>query len=367
MPQPASIRSTADKPVLLFLTGWFLLNLLQSGVTELHPDEAYYWVYSRFLDWGYFDHPPMVALFIKFGYTLFENELGVRLFTAISQCAALFILWRIAEKYGAKAGMFCLVVASLTILHVYGFTTTPDSPLFFFATCFFYLYKKYLDKNSLQNALLLAICIAALLFSKYHGLFLIIFTLIANPAVFRRRSFWLVAVLSLALFAPHIYWQYANQFPSIQYHLYERSSSGYKVDYTLGFIPGQLLVAGPLVGWFVLYRAWTVRSGKADPFLRVLKWNAIGFPVFLFLLTFKQNIQPHWTLIAYIPILFLSAISLSAERPKWFTGLAVANIVLVLIFRSLIIFPTPLVKKVAPLYAYFGSKKWAEDLHRGAG
>jgi hypothetical protein len=28
----------------------------------------------NFLDWGYFDHPPMVALFIKAGYSsLFQN------------------------------------------------------------------------------------------------------------------------------------------------------------------------------------------------------------------------------------------------------------------------------------------------------
>ncbi len=53
---------------------------MQSGLTELQDDEAYYWVYSHFLDWGYFDHPPMTALLIKMGYAIFHNELGVRLF-----------------------------------------------------------------------------------------------------------------------------------------------------------------------------------------------------------------------------------------------------------------------------------------------
>jgi len=34
-----------------------VLNVMQAWLTELDPDEAYYWIYSRQLDWGYFDHP----------------------------------------------------------------------------------------------------------------------------------------------------------------------------------------------------------------------------------------------------------------------------------------------------------------------
>ena len=60
----------------VFYFSWLMLNLIQSSFTGLLDDEAYYWVYSRFLDWGYFDHPPMVALMIKAGYALFPNPHG---------------------------------------------------------------------------------------------------------------------------------------------------------------------------------------------------------------------------------------------------------------------------------------------------
>ncbi|QJB40690.1 hypothetical protein HF324_23770 [Chitinophaga oryzae] len=42
----------------LFLLTWVVLGLLQACFSELWDDEAYYWVYSRHMDWGYFDHPP---------------------------------------------------------------------------------------------------------------------------------------------------------------------------------------------------------------------------------------------------------------------------------------------------------------------
>ena len=47
---------------LIFIT---LVNLLQAYFTEITLDEAYYYQYARDLDWGYYDHPPMVALVIK--------------------------------------------------------------------------------------------------------------------------------------------------------------------------------------------------------------------------------------------------------------------------------------------------------------
>jgi 4-amino-4-deoxy-L-arabinose transferase-like glycosyltransferase len=28
---------------------------------DIFPDEAYYWDWHRFLSFGYFDHPPMIA------------------------------------------------------------------------------------------------------------------------------------------------------------------------------------------------------------------------------------------------------------------------------------------------------------------
>ena len=45
----------------------FILRLVYLGSVELLPEEAYYWNYSRHLDIGYLDHPPMVAWLIRLG------------------------------------------------------------------------------------------------------------------------------------------------------------------------------------------------------------------------------------------------------------------------------------------------------------
>ena len=86
---------------ILFYCSWIVLGFIQSRFTELLDDEAYYWVYSKFLDWGYFDHPPMVALLIKMGYSIFHNELGVRLFFLLLNVLSLFLIERLIEKKGS--------------------------------------------------------------------------------------------------------------------------------------------------------------------------------------------------------------------------------------------------------------------------
>ena len=67
--------------ISLFIILIFIINTSFIGSFELSYDESYYWMYSQFMDWGYFDHPPMVALFIKMGTYIFGNTaLGVRFF-----------------------------------------------------------------------------------------------------------------------------------------------------------------------------------------------------------------------------------------------------------------------------------------------
>ena len=70
------------------------VNLLQSTFTELANDEAYYWVFSQNLDWGYFDHPPLSAVLVGMGYFFLKNELGVRLFIVIANAISIWCIWK---------------------------------------------------------------------------------------------------------------------------------------------------------------------------------------------------------------------------------------------------------------------------------
>ena len=51
-----------------------------------------------------------------------------------------------------------------------------------------------------------------------------------------RKSFYGIIALCILLLAPHIYWQIKNDYPSLQYHLFERSMKSYRIDFTLNYL-----------------------------------------------------------------------------------------------------------------------------------
>lgn len=197
-----------------FYIAWFVVSILQAGFTELLADEAYYWKYAQDLSWGYFDHPPVVAALIKPGYALLHNEWGVRLFFVLSSMLMIYVLELLVRPRNLK--LFYLSVASIGAFHFIGFLALPDMPLLLFTATFLYLYRQYLQRDGWGVSILLAINATLLLLSKYHGILVIGFAVLANLQLLKRKSFWLIALLSLNLFIPHIQWQVAHDFPSIK-------------------------------------------------------------------------------------------------------------------------------------------------------
>jgi hypothetical protein len=50
---------------IFFLLLFFIINFIQILFSEVLEDEAYYWMWSQQMAFGYFDHPPLVAVWIK--------------------------------------------------------------------------------------------------------------------------------------------------------------------------------------------------------------------------------------------------------------------------------------------------------------
>jgi hypothetical protein len=368
MANTISKPAQTDKPIRYFIACWTTLNLLQAYLLELHGDEAYYWLYAQKPDWGYFYHPPMMAVFIKIGYALFQNELGTRLVTVLTNGLAIYLLWLILKKYAVSAKWFILLVSGVLVFHVYGFTTTPDAPLFFFAVLFYYCYQKYAGQDSWRMGFIIGLVVACLLYSKYHGVLLVGFTIISNPKLFKRPSFYVAIIVGFICYVPHILWQSQHGFPAVNYQLFERSSDkAYDISATIEYLSGQLLLGGLLISWFLFYKGFTTKV--TDVFTRALVFNAIGTFGFFLVNTGFANVQPHYTLIAFIPLVALVLINLQRNNnyPRWLFRLGIANIVLILILRLSLALGLPFVKKVIALRTYFGFRDWAAKVHEKAG
>ncbi len=367
MPAALKNKKNTDKLIWYFLAGWTLLNVVQAITAEIHADEAYYWLYSRYLDWGYFDHPPMVALFIRAGDSIIHSEFGVRMVTVLSSTVSLYLLWLIVKKYGAEAKWFILMASGVFIFNLYGFMVTPDAPLFLFTVLFYFIYQKYSDEDHIKWALLLALIIAGLLYSKYHGILLVGFTVLSDLTLFKRKTFWLILMASVALYLPHILWQANHGYPSVNYHLFEQTTDHYNFDQTWTYFPAQILMAGPLIGWLWFYQVTRVKV--EDRFIRCLMVNAGGTFLFFLISSFRGEVQPQWTLIGFAPLVILALIAFRQGgnwRP-WVTRLAVVNTLFVITIRVLIITSSPLIRMVGQIKSQFGYREWTRIIRQKAG
>ena len=87
---------------------WFSLGL----ILDLHPDTADHWVWSRYLSWGYYEHPPMVAWVIRFFTRLLgNNQWDVQ---TAAQAVALFsflgIFLLAMEAYNTRTAFFSILI-----------------------------------------------------------------------------------------------------------------------------------------------------------------------------------------------------------------------------------------------------------------
>lgn len=347
---------------ITLLLVWMLFNLVQAAGLELDPDEAYYWLYSRQLAWGYFDHPPAIALMIRAGYALFPSEVGVRLGTVLLQAAGFAFLWDLLGRPLEKEKWWLMVclLAGLPMLQVYGFIATPDSPLLFFVILFFYTYDRFLRASNGLNTLLLGVVMALMLYSKYHGVLVIFFTLLSNIRLLRNPRFYVASAFGALLFFPHLYWQWEEGFPTFSYHLVGRDDP-YELKHTVTYLINQVVILSPFL--FPLFVVVLLRRKPQDALERAFFYVIYGFWIFFFFSTFKGHAEPQWTAVISIPFLILTYrhALLFPRFAVWLRRMAFATVGLLLAARLFLLFGGAL------LPPDFQDQRWIGRLQDRAG
>ncbi|MGE3608894.1 MAG: ArnT family glycosyltransferase [Bacteriovoracaceae bacterium] len=332
----------------------FIIQILVAANFELANDEAYYWLYSKHLDWGYFDHPPFVAWTIALFSFLPKSELSVRLgFIVLQFLSLLLILKMISER--ASYNKAALLFFAFPLASFSGLLALPDMPLLFMATCYCYSLKRFLESEDTTSVLMLIFSIPLLLYAKYHGILFIFFTILANPKLLLNKKFYFIALISIILFLPHVLWQYQHDFPSIRYHFLERPAASFSIKRSLEYLLTQVGLAGALTGpivWWI-----TIKEKSNDQFLKTLKFISIGTLIFFLVSSFSKKVEANWT-IALTSTLILLSIGHDLWNKKWSKVLLVTSFILIFSARFLLVFPEGF--KIKRLKEFYGWKDWAQ-------
>lgn len=359
------MRLKLPRIFLYLLALIFVLNILQAHFTELIFDEAYYWYYAQNMAWGYFDHPPMVALIVKISSLFFSGELGVRFISTVLSASTYLILWFLFENQTKNKYVlqYFVLVFSMTLIHAYGFLTLPDTPLLFFTALFLLIYKKFLKSPSIELSIILGLVMAALMYSKYHAFLVILFVLLSNLRLVFNKYAWLSVLISLICYTPHFLWLFNNDFITIKYHLFERPNRAYEFgDFTVGFFVNLIVIFGLTFPW--IYRA-LLKTKTTDKFNKALLFLIYGIIAFFFISSFNRRVQTQWLIVICIPMIVVVYNQILEDKitRKWVYILGIANIGILLFLRIGLIY-APLFPIV---YESHGNKEWVNRISSQVG
>lgn len=329
-----------------FLVVWVIVGLIQNYFSDVSGEEAYYWLFSQYLDWGYLDHPPMVGVVTFWGYELIPNALGLRIGMLLCNVLTMVVIRKTFAIQDDK--LYLWIILGCLPVHVGAFLVKTDVPLLLFVATFYYFYKQYLVKDDLKTVVLLALSIALIMLSKHHGFLVVLFTVLSNIRLLTKKTFWLTVLFTVIFMLPHTYWQYVNEFATIKFHLYNRIDMGFSWTSLAYYVGIQPIVFGPFIG--VLIFAACYKNRVMNPFNRALRFTIAGVLIFFFISTLKVEFHKHWTSILTIPFMLLSH-EYIYDKPKWrlwLKRLSMISLVFVVLARTYLVYD-------------FFPKSWTKD------
>lgn len=342
------------------------------GKVGITVDEAHYWVYTKFLDLSYYDHPPVIGYIVKIFTDIFGiNTFGVRFSSVVIFILTSWIFFISARKLFSEKTAFTAVIL-LNILPVFSFLgaviTIPDSPLSLFWILTFYLFIKLIETSQKKYWYFLGFSIGLALLSKYTAVMLfpsiIVFLLFSknHRFWFARKELYISVLISFICFIPVILWNIENNWASFGFQLQHGFGKTLpQISPTLFFrsIGAQAGFVSPLLFGFYVFALY--RCAK-EGFIKKDKYSlfvaSFSLPVLLFftsIATFNE-ILPHWPAMGYlVATMYVAHLILKFWETKWVRNYTIVACSLAMAMNILV--PLHAMYKIVPLDKFINEKE----------
>jgi hypothetical protein len=320
------VRNTA-----LAILAMVALRLVAAAFTPLTFDEAYYWMWSKHLAGGYYDHPPMVALVIRAGTLIAgDTELGVRLVSILLALPMSFAVYQAAAILlgGTRVAATAAILLNVTLMAAVGtMIVTPDAPLLVAASFLIFALAKVLQTGRGAWWLAVGAAAGAAVLSKYTALFFgpaILIWLIVVPKL--RHWLWspwlyLGGLVALLLFAPVILWNADHHWVSFIKQMGRARIEDFRPAFIAELAPTQIAFATPLVfilGAMGLHALARYRAGAmaARVLVNVMFWTIV---VYFAWHSLHARVEANWFAPVYPAFAIAAAVAATVTQwdPRW--------------------------------------------------
>lgn len=352
--------SRAWRHALAILAGTTALRLVIAAFVPLFPDEAYYWDWSRTLQPGYFDHPPLIALLVRAGTALFgDTPFGVRFFPVFAGTgAAAGMVLTTRELAGDEAAKLAALVLACLPLAAAGFVlATPDAPMLCAVAWALYAVVRALrapvsSRVSLRWWATAGALAGVAMAGKYTSVLIPVAITIACVAHLRLQNRfgepgpYLAVLVATLVLAPVLWWNARHDWVSFQFQLghglgVARGGALGALRRELELVGGQLGLVSPILCFFLLRAIWRSFAYTPDGVPFVLAVAASVSLAFFAFSASRRSVEANWPALAWLPavVLFASAPSGSRRERRWVAaGLAFGAVLSAIVYAH-VLFP----------------------------
>ncbi len=338
--------NASNRNLLLLSALVFLLHIVVNATTAYgyFRDELYYLACSEHLAFGYVDHPPLSILLLAISRFFFgESLVALRLFPALAHGFIVFLTGRIAQQLGGIAFAQILAALGSSLAPVFlGITNYYSMNAFdiLLWTIALFIVVKIVQEENKRLWLFFGVVVGLGTQNKYSIAFLSFGIVVGLLLTSQRKhllskEFWLGATIAAIILLPHIMWQVANRFPTLEFMhnatLYKNVENSF-----LEFFVGQFMQVSPFSFPIWGIGLWYFFSKNGKPF-RVFGWCYVA----LFVLFVLQRGKVYYLAPIY-PILFASggvviAQLIAARHWTW-----LKPILIILLFGTTLMLPMAL-------------------------
>ena len=378
--------------LLLFLLVSTKILFLWNGA--LLPDEAYYWLWSKNIDFSFYDHPPLSSWVQGiFSVSNIDKYFEIRIVPTICFLIIFFFNMHWVKQFSNYGNDILLPLKSSVIfcsVPLYGIFLTisfPDAVMILCAYLSGYYFFKFLQTFYENENKIIFWYLATFFFSlsclgKYnailYGLGILLFVLWNSTLrrILLPVHLGMAFVIFLLFQLPIIVWNINNNFASVNFHFNTRLDFDFSfesfISDTLIFASGVILSVSPLIFFKVIqYRSKKSEKMYEFLYLKSCYWvltTTLTICVFLNIFT---NVLYYWAIIGFV--MFIPLLPFIIEKKSHILYQSIFGFCfLLLLYVNSTIYPLalffgPVDRETAILYGWDKVTKKVEENKRKHG
>ena len=352
--------------LLIFIILCIRIVSLYFSPLEVQGDEAQYWYWSTYFDWGYYSKPPLVAWIIGIFTSTFGNSIFIlKLPSLLAHFLTSFVLFNLSKAFNRNTEeslwlsitylLFFAVSLSSNII-----STDPFLLLFWSSSLLFF--KICLNKKSIKNIILTSIFVALGFYAKYAMIYFFLSSVVLISFTDNKKelvkSILIISFFVLIFISPHLYWVYSTNWVTFIHtgDNFNWNASLYNFEQLINFIVSQFFISTPII-LFIFIKQFA----KTKKFIQSYSFEiAYSLPILVLITaqSFISRANANWSSVAFIGVTMIAVNILYKNYKKIFLLNTALGLVVLILISVFIINPP----NISPFNKLMGMEDAAKEI-----